>query len=374
MDENKYANSAEQALNLLRQGEPGTLLVTGNGFDLQCGLNSRYSDFFNWCLKEVKGFSDLKKAIPENYQSQFLIQGAFDNNKELTVWDLYFVHRSELRGSNWCDVEGAISHSFQSGFWLSVLEQINFFQETGRWANSDDENWYFSWMMNERYFYNNNWHGLKIGEPIHSIKILKASEKQFYNCLFTELNTFEKRFGSYIDSEVSGNFIYRRRQINLVNHLISETTNTSKYQVLTFNYTPFLSPVSNLNLHGTTDSPIFGISNTNNKNNDLRAFTKSDRRSHEDLTPLDEFIENKRNFIIFYGVSLNDLDFDYYKMIIKNYGGDKIFFCYSNYDEIDRKREFEDGVINVINQLDIGDFYELRESGRIKILKIDIAP
>ncbi|HHT82274.1 MAG TPA: hypothetical protein GX003_02410 [Acholeplasmataceae bacterium] len=29
----------------------GTIIITGNGFDLQCGLNSSYRHFFEWCQK-----------------------------------------------------------------------------------------------------------------------------------------------------------------------------------------------------------------------------------------------------------------------------------------------------------------------------------
>lgn len=56
-----------------------TLLVIGNGFDLQCGLKSSYKDFFGWLRQ---------------------------NNKRATdnLWTVHFLN-NPLNGNLWIDVE-----------------------------------------------------------------------------------------------------------------------------------------------------------------------------------------------------------------------------------------------------------------------------
>jgi len=344
-----------------------TLIVTGNGFDLQCGLKSSYYDFFNWCESKIKGFKELKIAR-SSYDSQGLIQGAFKSNLDLTVWDLYFMYKSILKNNQWCDIEFEINESFQSGFWNTVINNINFFQENGRWSNPN-EDWFFAWMMNNRYY--NNWMYQNSGFPIGMIKTVQVLDDDFYSKLFIELNVFEKRFSNYMEEELKKNTDYHTKQSSLLNKLVQSTTNDDKYSILTFNYTPYSSEYKYINIHGDLKSSIFGISNNNNNNNLAHIFTKSYRRMKEDLPILADFVSNKENTVVFYGVSFNNLDMDYYKMIIKQFGYDRLYFCYSDYGEKSRKSEYENTVKRLVEQLSIGDFYSLREQGKIRIVKID---
>src|SRR5690554_884587 len=135
MADNSYPNSAETLYFKLKQSETkrSTLLITGNGFDLQCGLASKYSDFFLWCEKTVLGFKDLVSAKYSTFLTQVNIQSAFQNNEQLTVWDLYFTNKTSVNVDEWFDLESEINESFQSDFWSNVLYEINFFQENGDW-------------------------------------------------------------------------------------------------------------------------------------------------------------------------------------------------------------------------------------------------
>lgn len=46
-----------------------TLYLLGNGFDLACGLKSRYADYFESRFKWYKGYnSSDSKAIPAIYK------------------------------------------------------------------------------------------------------------------------------------------------------------------------------------------------------------------------------------------------------------------------------------------------------------------
>lgn len=352
-----------------------TLLITGNGFDLKCGLASRYSDFFLWCKKNILGFKDLLSAKHSSLFTQSKIQSAFQNNNQLTVWDLYFTYKSELDGDNWCDIEAEINDSFQSGFWSVVLYKINYFQENGKW-DSDlfDEEWYFAWMLNERYHQNYNWEHQMMGLPNQMLRITQVSEDEFYSNILKELKIFEKKFAKYLFYELNNNNNYINNQFDLLQRLISATTRDSEFQVVTFNYTPFHPQMDVVNIHGDLNAPIFGISNINNGNPNAHHFTKSSRRMNDELMILRDFIKEEQNTLVFYGVSFNNLDVDYYKMLIENYGNENIYFCYSDYGSKSRKTEYENMVRSIVNKLSLGDFYTLREQGKIRIIKIDFEP
>jgi len=237
-----YSNSSYQLHSREQENETikQTLIVTGNGFDLQCGLKSSYYDFFSWCELNIKGFKNLKNARNSTFNSQGLIQGAFENNPNLTIWDLYFTYKSTLTNNKWCDIEFEINESIQSGFWNSIISDINYFQENGNWSYPN-EDWFFAWMMNDRYYSNNNWMHLNSGFPNDMIKTVQVSNDDFYSKLLLELNIFEKRFSSYMEEELKRNTDFHMNQSNLLNKLVKSTTNNDEYSVLTFNYTPYSS-------------------------------------------------------------------------------------------------------------------------------------
>lgn len=79
------------------------LLIIGNGFDISCGLRSRFSDFFEGRI--------LTLEAADNLEGDELVK--FCADKHLTVWDLILASRHAIPGghmkANWCDVESAIA-------------------------------------------------------------------------------------------------------------------------------------------------------------------------------------------------------------------------------------------------------------------------
>jgi len=59
-----------------------TLLIIGNGFDLQCGLRTSYADFFDWLRKDSKRAND-------------------------NFWAVHFLNNIPT-GSGWVDVEAKL--------------------------------------------------------------------------------------------------------------------------------------------------------------------------------------------------------------------------------------------------------------------------
>lgn len=65
------------------------LVVLGNGFDLSCGLASRFLDFFGPRVELIEGAASLKNKALADYCSEH----------ELTVWDLILFQRKKALGS-----------------------------------------------------------------------------------------------------------------------------------------------------------------------------------------------------------------------------------------------------------------------------------
>lgn len=345
------------------------IIVTGNGFDIQCGLNSRYSDFFEWCEKNIEYYKNLRLAKHNTYNQQGLIQGAFEKNDELTVWDLYFMYKSEFDGENWFDLECEINNSLQSDFWNDVLDDINYFENNNDWRGFH-EDWYFSWMMKERYHKNINSFNHEFKKQI--IDVVEVKYEAFYNNLYEELKKFESRFSKYMKIEIEKNKDYYKNQTLLIDSLLKKTVGKSKVKILTFNYTKY-NDYNHLNIHGDLDSNtlIFGISSKNNKNDYAKKFEKSERRIIEKLPIIGKFIDKDVETIIFYGTSFNDLDFDYYQYIIDKLGANMFYFCYSNYENKDREYEQNTSVRRLIEKIyEQGRFLEMKEGVKLEFCEI----
>lgn len=83
------------------------LIVLGNGFDLQCGLHSRFVDFFEERLQRIDRYEfPLSSTAVEKFKAE-----------GLTFWDLLLKERRELRSkryvADWSDIERMISEAVE---------------------------------------------------------------------------------------------------------------------------------------------------------------------------------------------------------------------------------------------------------------------
>ena len=354
----------------------GTIFVIGNGFDLNCGLNTKYSDFFNWCLTNVPGYKGIKNLHPQSILMDMNIREAIEE-KGFTVWYLYFILKASLFGKNdWCNIEEEIKESFESGFWDGVLSDINYFLSNDEWG-VHDEDWYFAYMMYSRYFDDGKYFFRK-DFPREFFETRVISEQEFYDALLKELNQVEGHFSNFLASEVSAKeSIYAVRQFELLDKLTKLTSSEEPVNVVSFNYTEIVpgtdeKRIQSNNIHGVlTGKPIFGISSIGNRDSSKEQFTKAHRRMIDNLVTLGEFIKGDDHSIVFYGTSLNDLDYDYYYNILRLFNKTKtIHFCYSNFDGTDHKNEQVKLVKKLIDKIYFGTFYQLVESERVKITLI----
>lgn len=354
----------------------GTIYVLGNGFDLQCGLKTKYSHFFSWCRKTYPWYKNVTSSHPQDFSFDSNVRNAIDK-PEFTVWDLYFIiHSPKMNHDLWCDIEAEMNQSIQTGFWETILDTINDFLDCGTWGNSD-LNWYFSYMLYKRYFDDGTYLS-RLGFPREFFKSKVVLESEFIEKLLNELNSFEDRFKQYITKEVDEiSDSYFKNQELLFEKLINHTIREKPMYVFTFNYTPLIDDykgdvVKVQNLHGSVlNHPIFGISADSNTKSSFERFTKANRRIQNDIPPISELIEEEDNSVVFYGTSLNSFDIDYYSNVLNFFNKKKnVYFCYSDFDGINNKVEATTSVQKMINSVFPNSFYKLIEQGKIKIVKV----
>lgn len=386
---------------------PAIKLVIGNGFDLYCGLETRYVDYFNSrkekfdsirnCINQLKNVT-TKKFIKEASINE-LIPHVFPGNrniKEINVWDFLFAilsdeHKDEIEDWNWCDVESVMAkwlkdepHSENECDWNIVFEALK--------NNVSKEPMSFQYRCLAAFVLLKN--NLKAFE----------NEDAYFAFLLEQLNQFEKDFGRYIQNQLTNriemNFCLRERlerfssdSERTIQELCSQNRITS---IDTFNYdAPSIEGLYDKfhHINGDLESPIFGVDTTLFKADDSRfIFTKTSRRMHLDMMRSDNFIPAGFSNVIVFGHSLNRADDNYFfsifdKLDITNPSNNsKIVFAYYVYDS-QRRNEIiscERNKISILFQeyskYKFGDFHgnrlldELTIQGKIIMYEIPTLP
>lgn len=324
-----------------------TLLILGNGFDLNCDLKSKFSDFFQTKLTHISfngdsGF-DLKDKNKENiWYLIFLF--AFYNDKLMkrdrdkeTLFP-FIKKESPL----WMDVESYIKTIMTSSkkpldtFINPILDKT--FVGIFNLANEVREN-YNHFLSNHYQFKRLQMHFI-INEEIKAGKTMTEY-------LYHQLKAFEDDFRNYILKELKNNESdYNAKSKALLNKF-REYKGEYLY-ILSFNYT---SPGASVNdtmnhVHGDLHSnAIIGYdsSEISSSNNPSLMLTKGWQKlflgSHNANLPGKETI----NCIKFYGHSLGEQDysyfhalFDYYYVYSRNV---TLIFYYSEYEDTPEKNE-----------------------------------
>lgn len=339
--------SKKDAINNLKSVK----LIIGNGFDLHCGLKSKYSDYFQAPSNKEK-FDEIihwldtlgdKKTLSLNEASKevdnFFVKSKFEKT---SLWDLFFaMDRNKSR--TWNDVESLISASL-----IKNYENVNRPSSVAYW---DDVQKIITG-------------DLYSPQPVHpmilaAFMIKKAGGDteslkgdRFYYFLKNELNKFENDFGQYISNQVSfpNSFFnhLNRYFVAYVSKTLGEICNLDNVVSLdTFNFTPCMDfkefdkikdKVRYVN--GNWQSPIFGIDSKSYSSSDIRyIFSKTNRRMELDMS--EEQTSPNPNFdnAIVYGHSLSENDYSYFfplldKLKMTDFGlNTKIVFDFSIFDE-----------------------------------------
>lgn len=361
------------------------LIIIGNGFDLHCDLDTKFTDYFE----------ETKPPIGDNVIKNFFNLDSYNSNimynthpyfKKSSFWDIYFNLLNLDNIKDWADIEKQIniflkcesienieqSHFLKLiNFWfiyyylnqksqLSIYEQSIFYKADSFLSTSHSHlpqklgDYIFKEVM-----LNSNGKYEKELKPLShhitstvSLDDLFYINKEFlYKYLLDELKVFEINIKKYIQNQVEINYKHHA-YTNKYNKTITKLANNKPYNLISFNYTrpmnitttppytEFTTPKNCqnfINIHGTSDKDIIiGIDEKGIDESDiLYRFTKTYRLFELDSNEI-SCLNKSVNHIKFYGHSLAAADYSYFQTIFDFYdiynSDIDLTFYYSNFD------------------------------------------
>ena len=331
------------------------LIVIGNGFDLECGLASSFSNFV--------------KARTVDFEKADHGQIAEDVLFTKTIWDVIL---SSMGDANWCDIEGCIADwidpknregkSSKSKFEKTLHKLANPTRtyDTGKVEDS------VALFLEMRYQHH---------EPWNSENLLQITRE--------DLAKLESDFDRYLSDEVETSKGYKEKVSELMSEIIlDQRPSNDKYDVeesiLSFNYTRAVNRFRSdehdteyVNIHGRLGGEIiFGIDGTDRMDNPMALpFTKTYRLMALDLPDVGKLVHvptsgvpmaGGTKMIKFYGHSLGEADYSYFQAIfdsVKLYeGGTRLVFYFRPHqlsngqmqEEGQARKEMMDKVIRLL--------------------------
>ncbi len=349
------------------------LLIIGNGFDLECGLRSRFIDFFSSRIKTSQRDFTVDDndvaSTPEELVSAFP-----------TIWDLILRDKQD---ANWFDIEKTIE------MWVSgITPEIT---KIPNWCN-----------LQHRRDYPTNKTQVNIGSYCKG-RLSKfdeyISEDRVLALLVDDLHLLEKQFASYLREQTytskpvgEQNANYHQTACGNLQTLLSESLPSDpeqllSYSVLSFNYTgPFAissngigQRVAYTNIHGLCregEEIIFGIDGKENLVYEIaRPFTKTYRLLSLGGPNARDVVRSDTRCIKLYGHSLSDADYSYFQAIfdaVHLYSSDVslVFFyrCFDEKDPLIHRSEMMNKVVSLLTAY--GATLENRDHGKNLIHKL----
>jgi hypothetical protein len=311
------------------------ITVIGNGFDLQLGLKTRYTDFFKWL------FEDKDKSTEENYVEIKPINNNVcppcfydfpcDISRITDWWSLYFLeNKNKLPDSNWCSVEEEIEKVFKyNKYSENGITELDSMCDWRKYPPRDGVDFYGAIRMkNELY---------------------PKNDEDIFNYLLNELKKFERKFIEYLFKAMPDDYSERAKTLkaalkrsiaqdklynNLQKHIIKgEKLQNQRFDthLLNFNY---LTIEWGVNLHGSIsdNNIIFGIDETADVAKNSRIFKKTYRKLFLRRTQRD--LPETCDYLTFFGHSLAHADYSYFQSLFDLYniygGKTKLVFFVNN--------------------------------------------
>lgn len=320
---------------MLNNGPAHSLLIIGNGFDLNCQIPSSFEDFF----KQVNNFNNFW---------YLLFSFAFSNDDyggEIVVEPI------KSKDILWMDVE-----SFIKKIMLSKTPKNNFFRSLELRHGVYDYISLFSLLFENRFdrsFYNEH-------EQIRAIKDFFRCKFQEYDetgdkfdmvdYFYDELVKFEDDFCKYIN-KISANVSYHNKSKGLFSLLVGG----GACDILSFNYTSPKTPENNgfncnsfNHVHGNVNRGeiIIGYDSSDLFNN-IGKRVRLSKLYQKLFSNLESFKlpeKEEVNCIKIYGHSLGDQDYSYFHSIFDYYDISKndrisLEFCYTPYQDNEKDNE-----------------------------------
>lgn len=375
-------------LNVLAARPRQILLVTGNGFDLACGLHTKYSDFINdWVRPKMlngRYYDSVKHDDDPTYEAE-----AVGKNENISLWEFYLANDENvvnaIENKTWFDIEQEIENSFKNdGIWSRVKNDIKNGYEI-KHAHSTHQNTgglpvpkrkddklltALATAIVTRY-----------SNRLYVNKVLV--NRTFYDVLLEELQLMEMHFRQYLDLVLGSHPDYdsvKNSNLGIIKSTIQRYFGYDKddmeIKYLTFNYTKTENDSDVVYMHGN-NSPIFGIGNLEDIDSDLFIFSKVYRREQENLRKYFEEIDIDNYDLVFYGTSLGLTDLSEYRILTEHLASNgRIVIYYSNYNGRNRRIEVNEQASilfrEIYNYKHLEDFYIQKEIGNIAIQRIDL--
>lgn len=357
---------------------PDTLLILGNGFDLQCGLKSKYEHFFRSEILDTTTESfDIKQLKPD-------VTGFW----ERLLFEYYRTYNKD--DYMWCDIERIIKDTLFSVFINKTYGGIAIWKIAHDNANSNrNPNEIISDICESPIDLFLFKYCMEFYRTLHT-QVVKTNEQELATHLLQQLNNLEKRFCKYLKNQICNPNNPKKRNnnyiVNAANLLVrltgfstftysgissiikqefgereekqepyssiiysgyfdvlaKEFNNLSSVSILSFNYTALFdilllkSPCVYSNVHGklckkqcpgscNSSSVIFGIDDKviqeESEAFKLRMFSKTYRKMLAVGKPSN--ILPQKNIpnieIKFYGHSLGEADYSYFQSIFDYY-------------------------------------------------------
>lgn len=307
------------------------LIILGNGFDLQCGLQSRFGDFFRTRFERISNIKSYDQAT----WKQLL------EDSDLTLWD--FILEANIDDA-WCDVEGEMEKwvlsaagpkSKSSLFWgahnrmkeFPFTDRMSVIVMSGNRLESEVDNRDYLFGNIARYVWT-------LCPEVHTEG---RTANLFIGLLKRDLRRLERAFGDYLSNEIAGNNEYSEKCRNLY-RIIDEDGKQSEddfyvsTSVLSFNYTSLIEDCFDkgedgvfVNIHGKLgEDIIFGIDGKDCMDNPIAVpFTKTyrlmqcggSRTNGLISTANSSNLQDATDIIKFYGHSLGKADYSYFQSI-----------------------------------------------------------
>jgi len=299
-------------------------VVFGNGFDLFCGLETTYHDFFEWRFINSPFLSDdiYEEDIDRKNINTLIDKSYF---ADMTFWDVFFYYGSiykKITDTNWCDIEKSMFD-----FFVKKYKDVD--DNESNADNIDKKkkdaptlfDIVYESSINANFTYNEVF--LWLAKPciymVYRYKLNKNTSKiDFAAYLLEELKKFERVFGEYVKGEFdkkNSEFHFRNR-MNIVFNNIRQKWEIS--YIDTFNYTRLekITDDKVRHVNGDDKIPIFGIDSKDiSSKSPYYMFTKTYRRMMENFYEgerNDCFLDRDFDSLIIFGHSLNEQDYNYY--------------------------------------------------------------
>lgn len=343
-----------------------TLLIIGNGFDLKCGLKSKYIDFWRYQRNNHDHFNRFVEYLEKNSYQDFDSSklNGFDELIELeagiTFLDYYFTLfdwglNNLSKNKVWSDIEDMLLFGFSSRNDYSSLTFDNCCICYGEVVNN---------RLNS--YFNDAYENLILSKYLMKVFGKKQIDFNTYRCfILSEIDEFSLSFSKYIERQI----LEKSDYYELAQDLIMRITNAAlnECEIVSFNYTEPVTGPNLANIHGLANKGkiVIGVTCGDGKQKEIahNSWYYKATKEYKIANILANGIKVSAEYrdaidVYVYGLSLGKQDYDFFENLFDEFDilmrlySVKIHFCYSLYDGKTREEvaeETTDRVTRLIN-------------------------